>query len=75
MELGELPECELEKPRREAECLGKGSFAFTLYMDLQKEERTRGDIIASTTGGILHTRWRYTVIDALGHCDFIGTRS
>merc|ERR1711920_399928 len=32
-ELGGLPERELEKLKQEAECLGKGSFAFAFYME------------------------------------------
>ena len=46
-------QCE-EKLKQEAERLGKGSFAFAFYMDLQKEE-----FYTET----LH----YTVIDARGH--------
>ena len=38
-ELGGLPEHALNKLKAEAEHLGQGSFAFILYIDVQKEER------------------------------------
>ena len=39
----------MEKLRKEAEALGKASFAFAFYMDRQKDERERGVTIACTT--------------------------
>ena len=38
-ELGGISERDMEKLRKKAEELGKGSFAFAFYMDTQKEER------------------------------------
>merc|ERR1712151_1225530 len=35
--------------KKEAEALGKSSFAFAFYMDRQKDERERGVTIACTT--------------------------
>jgi len=70
-ELGGLPERELEKLKAEAERLGKGSFAFAFYMDRQKEERERGVTIACTTKEFYTDKWRYTIVDAPGHRDFI----
>ena len=69
LELGRLPDRELEKLKQEAERLGKASFAF--YMDRQKEERERGVTIACTTKEFFTVKWHYTVIDAPGHRDFI----
>merc|ERR1712107_587808 len=70
-ELGGIPERELEKLKAEAERLGKASFAFTFYMDRQKEERERGVTIACTTKEFYTEKWHYTIIDAPGHRDFI----
>merc|ERR1711939_756509 len=68
-ELGGIPEREIEKLRAEADALGKSSFAF--YMDRQKEERERGVTISCTTKEFFTDNWRYTIIDAPGHRDFI----
>uniref|UniRef100_A0A0G4IF80 Tr-type G domain-containing protein n=1 Tax=Chromera velia CCMP2878 TaxID=1169474 RepID=A0A0G4IF80_9ALVE len=70
-ELGGIPERELEKLKKEAEQLGKSSFAFAFYMDRQKEERERGVTIACTTKEFFTDSWHYTIIDAPGHRDFI----
>merc|ERR1711939_171637 len=70
-ELGGLSEREYEKLKAEAERLGKGSFAFTFFMDRQKEERERGVTIACTTKEFYTDKWHYTIIDAPGHRDFI----
>jgi len=70
-ELGGIPERELEKLKKEAEILGKSSFAFAFYMDRQKEERERGVTIACTTKEFFTPSWHYTIIDAPGHRDFI----
>eukprot|EP00999_Lentomonas_sp_LEN2_P001364 NODE_239_length_1822_cov_379.395870_g1_i7.p1 GENE.NODE_239_length_1822_cov_379.395870_g1_i7~~NODE_239_length_1822_cov_379.395870_g1_i7.p1 ORF type:complete len:469 (-),score=172.93 NODE_239_length_1822_cov_379.395870_g1_i7:97-1503(-) len=70
-ELGGISERELEKLKKEAETLGKASFAFAFYMDRQKDERARGVTIACTTKEFYTDRWHYTIIDAPGHRDFI----
>merc|ERR1712230_212565 len=70
-ELGGIPEREIEKLRAEADALGKSSFAFAFYMDRQKEERERGVTISCTTKEFFTDKWRYTIIDAPGHRDFI----
>jgi len=70
-ELGGIPEREMEKLRKEAEVLGKSSFAFAFYMDRQKEERERGVTISCTTKEFFTTNYHYTIIDAPGHRDFI----
>ena len=66
-----LPERELEKLKRQAERLGKGSFAFEFFMDRQKEERERGVTISCTTKEFFTEKWHHTIIDAPGHRDFI----
>lgn len=57
--------------RKEADALGKSSFAFAFYMDRQKDERERGVTIACTTKEFFTETKHYTIIDAPGHRDFI----
>merc|ERR1712196_256667 len=70
-ELGGIPEREMEKLKEKAEELGKGSFAFAIYMDTQKDERERGVTIKCTTKEFFTEKYHYSVIDAPGHRDFI----
>jgi elongation factor 1-alpha len=70
-ELGGINERELEKLKKEADALGKSSFAFAFYMDRQKDERERGVTIACTTKEFFTETKHYTIIDAPGHRDFI----
>lgn len=70
-ELGGIPEREMEKLREEATRLGKSSFAFAFYMDRQKDERTRGITIQTTTKEFFTDNYHYTIIDCPGHRDFI----
>lgn len=57
----------MEKLRKEADALGKSSFAFAFYMDRQKDERERGVTIAVTTKEFFTETKHYTVLDAPGH--------
>jgi len=70
-ELGGLDERSMEKLKKEAEELGKGSFAFAFFMDRNKDERERGVTIACTTKEFYTEKYHYTIIDAPGHRDFI----
>jgi len=70
-ELGGIPEREMEKLRKEADALGKSSFAFAFYMDRQKEERARGVTISCTTKEFYTSNYHYTIVDAPGHRDYI----
>jgi len=70
-ELGGINERELEKLKKEADALGKSSFAFAFYMDRQKDERERGVTISCTTKEFFTETKHYTIIDAPGHRDFI----
>lgn len=70
-ELGGIPEREMEKLRKEADALGKSSFAFAFYMDRQKEERARGVTISCTTKEFYTSKYHYTIVDAPGHRDYI----
>lgn len=73
-ELGGIPEREMEKLRKEADALGKSSFAFAFYMDRQKEERERGVTIQVTTKEFFTDTKHYTILDAPGHRDFIKSK-
>ena len=64
--LGGINEREMEKLRKEADAVGKSSFAFAFYMDRQKDERERGVTIACTTKEFFTDTKHYTVIDAPG---------
>lgn len=68
---GGINEREMEKYKKEAESLGKGSFGFAFVMDKQKDERERGITIACTTKEFYTDSKHYTIIDAPGHKDFI----
>jgi len=70
-ELGGISERDMEKLRKEADQLGKSSFAFAFFMDRQKEERERGVTIVCTTKEFFTEKYHYTIIDAPGHRDFI----
>merc|ERR1711939_685460 len=71
LELGGIPQREMDKLKEEAEKIGKGSFAFAFYMDTQKDERERGVTIKCTTKEFFTENYHYSVIDAPGHRDFI----
>ena len=70
-ELGGISERDMDKLKKEAEQLGKSSFAFAFFMDRQKEERERGVTIVCTTKEFFTEKFHYTIIDAPGHRDFI----
>merc|ERR1711878_266024 len=57
--------------QKEADALGKGSFAFAFFMDKQKDERARGVTISCTTKEFFTNKYHYSIIDAPGHRDFI----
>ncbi len=69
--LGNMDERTKEKLEKEAQELGKSSFSFAFFMDKQKDERERGVTIACTTKEFFTPNYRYTIIDAPGHHDFI----
>ncbi|KAH8704966.1 putative translation elongation factor EF-1 subunit [Talaromyces proteolyticus] len=61
----------MEKYRREAEKIGKGSFAFAWVLDQGSEERARGVTIDIATNQFETDNTRFTIVDAPGHRDFI----
>jgi elongation factor 1 alpha-like protein len=61
----------MEKYRREAERIGKGSFAFAWVLDQGSEERARGVTIDIATNKFETENTRFTIVDAPGHRDFV----
>lgn len=65
--LGSISEREKEKLEKEAEALGKKSFAFAFWMDHKEEERKRGVTIDCNTKEFFTDTKHYAIIDAPGH--------
>ena len=68
---GGIDERTLDKYRKEAELLGKGSFCFAWALDNLKAERERGITINISLTQFETDKYHYTIIDAPGHRDFI----
>lgn len=61
----------LEKYRREAENIGKGSFAYAWVLDQSAEERARGVTIDIASNKFETEKTAFTIVDAPGHRDFV----
>src|SRR5579862_7564243 len=61
----------IEKFRKEAEKIGKSSFALAWVLDQTSEERNRGVTIDIAVNKFETERTRFTILDAPGHRDFI----
>lgn len=61
----------LDKYRREAEKMGKGSFALAWVLDQGSEERARGVTIDIATNKFETDTTAFTIVDAPGHRDFV----
>ena len=61
----------IEKYRREAERIGKSSFALAWVLDQGTEERSRGVTIDIATNKFETEKTSFTILDAPGHRDFI----
>ncbi|KAL8940544.1 MAG: hypothetical protein Q9216_002761 [Gyalolechia sp. 2 TL-2023] len=61
----------IDKYRREAERIGKSSFALAWVLDQGTEERNRGVTIDIATNKFETTSTSFTILDAPGHRDFI----
>jgi len=68
---GGIDERTIQKYQKEAEAIGKGSFAFAWVLDKLKAERDRGITINITLTKFETSVHHYTIIDAPGHRDFI----
>lgn len=61
----------LEKYRREADTIGKSSFALAWVLDQDSEERSRGVTIDIATNQFETEKTNFTILDAPGHRDFV----
>lgn len=61
----------LDKLRKEADTMGKSSFALAWVMDQTSEERARGVTVDIATNTFKTEKTRFTILDAPGHRDFI----
>lgn len=61
----------MDKYRKEAENIGKGSFAFAWVLDQGTEERARGVTIDIATNKFETEKTSFTILDAPGHRDFV----
>ncbi|MBE3044900.1 hypothetical protein IMZ48_20535, partial [Candidatus Bathyarchaeota archaeon] len=71
LELKFVDKSVVDKYRRQAEKIGKQSFALAWVMDQREEERDRGVTIDIATNHFETDKARYTILDAPGHKDFI----
>lgn len=61
----------IDKLRKEAETIGKSSFALAWVMDQTSEERSRGVTVDIAMSNFETPTTRFTILDAPGHKDFI----
>lgn len=61
----------IDKLRKEAEMIGKSSFALAWVMDETSEERSRGVTVDIATNYFDTDKTSFTILDAPGHKDFI----
>lgn len=61
----------MEKYQKEADRIGKGSFAFAWVLDQGTEERARGVTIDIATNNFETEKTSFTILDAPGHRDFV----
>ncbi|CRG84110.1 HBS1-like protein [Talaromyces islandicus] len=70
-DLNAIDQRTMDRYRREAEKIGKGSFAFAWVLDQGSEERARGVTIDIATNKFETDKTQFTIVDAPGHRDFI----
>jgi elongation factor 1 alpha-like protein len=61
----------IDKYKKEAESIGKGSFAFAWVLDQGSEERARGVTIDIAQNTFSTSTTNFTILDAPGHRDFV----
>jgi elongation factor 1-alpha len=71
LDTGHIDPHVIEKYRKEADAIGKGSFEFAWVMDGLKEERQRGLTIDVAHKRFDTDKYYFTIIDAPGHRDFV----
>ncbi|KAI0187550.1 P-loop containing nucleoside triphosphate hydrolase protein [Xylaria flabelliformis] len=71
LDLGVVDQRTIQKYRKEAESIGKSSFALAWVLDQRSEERSRGVTIDIATNKFDTDSTSFTILDAPGHRDFI----
>ena len=71
LDLGVVDQRTIERYRKEAERLGKSSFALAWVLDQRTEERSRGVTIDIAMNKFETDNTSFTIMDAPGHRDFI----
>lgn len=71
LDLGVVDQRTVDKLRKEAEKIGKSSFALAWVLDQRTEERARGVTIDIATNRFETDSTIFTILDAPGHRDFI----
>ncbi|KAI1826730.1 hypothetical protein F4861DRAFT_496003 [Xylaria intraflava] len=71
LDLGVVDQRTIQKYRKEAESIGKSSFALAWVLDQRSEERSRGVTIDIATNKFETASTSFTILDAPGHRDFI----
>ncbi|XXG95976.1 hypothetical protein Hte_002253 [Hypoxylon texense] len=71
LDLNVVDQRTIQKYRKEAESIGKSSFALAWVLDQRSEERSRGVTIDIATNKFETDATSFTILDAPGHRDFI----
>ncbi|TGJ77118.1 hypothetical protein E0Z10_g10764 [Xylaria hypoxylon] len=71
VDLGVVDQRTIQRYRKEAESIGKSSFALAWVLDQRSEERSRGVTIDIATNKFDTDATSFTILDAPGHRDFI----
>ncbi|KAI1493889.1 hypothetical protein F5X96DRAFT_676780 [Biscogniauxia mediterranea] len=71
LDLNVVDQRTIQKYRKEAENIGKSSFALAWVLDQRSEERSRGVTIDIATNKFETENTSFTILDAPGHRDFI----
>lgn len=71
LDLNVVDQRTIQKYRKEAENIGKSSFALAWVLDQRSEERSRGVTIDVATNKFETENTSFTILDAPGHRDFI----
>lgn len=71
LDTGHIDQHLIDKYKKEADSIGKGTFEFAWVMDKLKEERTRGLTIDVAHKRFDTEKYYFTIIDAPGHRDFV----
>jgi elongation factor 1 alpha-like protein len=71
LDLNVINEKTINKFKRDADKIGKGSFALAWVLDATIDERERGITVDTATRSFETEKTKFTILDAPGHQDFI----